>query len=76
MQIEIIVGSWISRHVSEKSPIQFTCEEGITPSSILDTLTIPEEEVGLITYNQKAISSDTPLLVDGQLRFYPTILGG
>ena len=75
MNITIRTGVWARRYI-ENEIIELQLSDGTAASEVLAGLTIPQDEIGVVLINGKAVSRDTVLKNGDILQVLPLIIGG
>jgi len=73
VNIKIIVGAWAKRYdIAEEIDV----ESGASIADALDILSIPSNEVGLVSLNGKAAAREKVLQDGDELELFPVIIDG
>ena len=73
MNIKIIAGAWAKRYNIVE---EVDAKSGVSIADIIDDLTIPSNEVGLVSLNGKATAREKVLKDGDELELFPVIIDG
>jgi len=76
MKIYLEVGDFLKRYTAQQTCLELDVAEGITATSVIRSVGVPEDEIGFIAANGQKVDPEYILKENDRIKVFPVIIGG